>query len=136
MKRVPYDVKKNMYLLMLREEKLTIEELFEKAYFITGHHRKRAIIAYVTHIEGISRDSNGTFRLDVEKCPMWLQYALYIKRNGTVTTSEIARAFGHNQSKVYNEIERYAELFNYGKEMNRNTYELKDFNIIDKEVDR
>lgn len=126
MKRIPYDVKKNMYLLMLREEKLTTDELFEKAYFITGHHRKRAIIAYVTHIEGISRDSNGTFRLDVEKCPVWLQYALYVKQHGTVTTSEIARAFGHNQSKVHNEMYRYIELFNLGKESNKNTYELKE----------
>lgn len=136
MKRVPYDARKNILLLMLREEELKLDDFYKKAYFITGHMRMRTLNSYLKVMKEIICDSNGTVRLDVEKCPVWLQYALYIKQHGTVTTSEIARAFGHNQSKVHNEIDRYAELFNHGKEMNRNTYELKEFNIIDKEVDR
>lgn len=136
MKRVPYDARKNILLLMLREEELKLDDFYKKAYFITGHMRMRTLNSYIKVMKELECGCNRTVKLNIKKCPMWLQYALYIKRNGTVTTSEIARAFGHNQSKVYNEIERYAELFNYGKEMNRNTYELKDFNIIDKEVDR
>lgn len=136
MKRIPYDVKRNIYILMLREEKLTPDELYDKAYFITGHHRKKSIRAYVAHLEGIVEDHNGIYRLNIEKCPMWLQYALYIKRNGVVTTSELAHAFGHRQSKVHNEMYRYMDIFNFGKDMHRNTYELKELNIINKEVDR
>jgi phage regulator Rha-like protein len=36
-----------------------------------------------------------------------------------VTTSDIAKVFGHNQTKVHNEIERYAELFNLGKDVSK-----------------
>jgi len=37
---------------------------------------------------------------------------------------------------VHNEIYRYAELFNLGKDKNRNTYELKLVDITNKEADK
>jgi hypothetical protein len=134
--RVPYDARKGILLLMLHEEKLTVSELYDKAYFITGHHRKKAIRSYISHLEGIFEDNNGLYHLNIEKCPTWLQYALYIKRNGTVTTTEIARAFGHPQCKVHNEMYRYMDIFNFGKDKNKNTYELKLGDISNKEADK
>jgi hypothetical protein len=126
MKRVPYDARKNILLLMLREEELKLDDFYKKAYFITGHMRMRTLNSYIKVMKEIICDSNGTVRLDVEKCPVWLQYALYIKQHGTVTTSELARAFGHPQPKVHNEMHRYMDLFNIGRSMNKNTYELKE----------
>jgi hypothetical protein len=136
MKRVPYGVKKGMYLLLLKEGSIAIEEFYRKAYFVNGRHRKITLQAYIRNTKGIERDHNDIVRLNEGECPVWLQYALYIKRNGMVTTSEVARAFGHNQTKVHNEIERYVGLFNLGKDKNKNTYELKLGDIQNKEVDK
>lgn len=126
MKRVPYEARRGILITMLREDELKIDEFYKKAYFITGRMRMRTLNSYLKVMKEIICDSNGTVKLNIKKCPVWLQYALYIKQHGTVTTSEIARAFGHNQSKVHNEMHRYMELFNHGKESNRNTYELKE----------
>lgn len=126
MKRVPYEIKRNMYMLLLREGKLTMKEMQEKAYFVTGAQRKRCILSYLRNIEGINQN-DGTYKLNIERCPVWLQYAIYVKRNGPATTMEIARAFGHNQSKVHNEMIRYRDLFDKGKDGKNNTYTLKEF---------
>jgi len=136
MKRVPYDARKGILLLMLRDEELKLDEFYNKAYFVTGHMRMRTLNSYIKVMKELECGRDGTVKLNIEKCPVWLQYALYIKRNGMVTTTEIARAFGHNQCKVHNEIYRYAELFNLGKDKNRNTYELKLVDISNKEADK
>ena len=136
MKRVPYDARKGILLLMLRDEELKLDEFYNKAYFVTGHMRMRTLNSYIKVMKELECGRDGTVKLNLDECPVWLQYALYIKRNGMVTTSDIAKVFGHNQTKVHNEIERYAELFNLGKDKNRNTYELKLTDISNKEADK
>ena len=136
MKRVPYDARKGILLLMLRDEELKLDEFYNKAYFVTGHMHMRTLNSYIKVMKELECGRDGTVKLNLDECPVWLQYALYIKRNGMVTTSDIAKVFGHNQTKVHNEIERYAELFNIGKDKNRNTYELKLTDISNKEADK
>jgi hypothetical protein len=136
MKRVPYDARKGILLLMLRDEELKLDEFYNKAYFVTGHMRMRTLNSYIKVMKELECGRDGMVKLNLNECPVWLQYALYIKRNGTVTTTEIAHVFGHTQSKVHNEIHRYAELFNLGKVKNNNTYGLKLGGVTNKEVDR
>lgn len=135
MKRVPYEIKRNMYMLLLREGKLTMKEMQEKAYFVTGAQRKRCILSYLRNIEGINQN-DGTYKLNIERCPVWLQYAIYVKRNGPATTMEIANAFGHRSSKVHNETHRYVDVFQIEKRGNRNMYEVKIEIDTELEVDR
>ena len=136
MKRVPYDVKKGMYLLLLREGGIAIEEFYRKAYFVTGRHREIMLQAYIRNTKGIERDHNDIVRLNAEECPVWLQYAIFAKKNGAVKTTDITRRFGHTYNKVYNETRRYPDIFSFTKVGGKNVYELKICNVGEKEADK
>ena len=122
MARIPYDVKRGVYHILLRNGDMKFDEFYAKTFFISGTQKKRRVMSAIKNIEGVGIE-DGTVKLYPKKCPLWLQYMLYVKEKKSSSNKEISYTFNKVSDRIYNEMHRYSEYLNITKVGNEIYYE-------------
>ena len=126
MRYVPDERKREIYLLLISKSEVSVESALKRIHF-ESHHQKRQLLSAIRKTRGVGLNDNGNIAItDIERCPLWVRYFLYIKDHPNIDTFIIAKKFNKAQPNVLSELYRLKEHLNVDTDSRRYTFALKE----------